>query len=290
MTNSGQIPPHSEQLIVSIPAEHVLLLRFNRPRSLNAMTPTMHSDIKAILDWFDEEPSLWCVLVGIVTGEGRAFCAGADLKAWNKDQQSGRSNEQELVASSVHGFGAISRRTVSSKPIIAAVNGSAYGGGVEMLLNCDLVIASEDAVFALPEVKRGVVAAQGGKGTVVFIPRISGTAGHQFASEMLLLGDTISASDARNRFAFVNLVVPKAEVLTQALKWANTICQNSPDAVQSTKRGLILTRQLGGVEQATVAHAWSSESKRAYKGTNIKEGLKAFAEKRSPSWSNPAKL
>lgn len=87
----------------------------------------------------------------------------ASCHRWHQNQQGGQSNEQEQVASSVHGFGSISRRSTSSKPLIAAVNGGAYGGGVEMLLNCDLVIASEEAEFALPEVKRGVVAAQGGR-------------------------------------------------------------------------------------------------------------------------------
>lgn len=82
---------------------------------------------------------------------------------WNKRQQSGNAGDEgEETISDIHGFGSISRRTTSSKPIIAAVNGGAYGGGVEILLNCDLVIASEDATFALPEVKRGVAAVQGG--------------------------------------------------------------------------------------------------------------------------------
>lgn len=120
-----------------------------------------------------------CHRVVVVTGEGRSFCAGADLKAlvksslqhcnciysyyrWNHNQQSNIITEQERISSSVNGFGSISRRRTSVKPIICAVNGGAYGGGVEMILNCDIVVASEDAKFALPEVKRGVVAIQGG--------------------------------------------------------------------------------------------------------------------------------
>jgi enoyl-CoA hydratase/carnithine racemase len=171
-----------------------------------------------------------------------------------------------------------------SKPIIAAVNGIAFGGGMEMILNCDLVIASEDAVFALPEVKRGVVASQGG------IPRIKAAVGHQLASEMLLLGRTVSAVEAYERFGFVNMVVPKAQLLQTAIEWAFMITQNSPDAVQSTKRALIETAKHGDVEQATVAHIRSPESTRTYQGENIKEGLQAFQEKRKPIWTNPAKL
>ncbi|KIM35608.1 hypothetical protein M413DRAFT_449653 [Hebeloma cylindrosporum] len=271
-----QPPQHSSEVKVAFPAEHVLLLTFNRPKQLNAMTPRMSEDLKVLLDWFEDEPDLWVV---IVTGEGRIFCAGADLKAWNNDQQSGITREQENVAANVHGFGSISRRQ-SNKPIIAAVVGGAYGGGMEMLLNCDLVIASDDAKFALPEVKRGVVAIQGG------IPRLASTAGHQLASEMLLLGKTIDAADARNRFGFVNTVVPASEVISTALATAQQIVVNSPDAVQSTKHGLLLAQKLN-FSESVLTHAWSPHSRQVYKGVNIKEGLKAFAEKRSPAWANP---
>ncbi|KAI0673640.1 enoyl-CoA hydratase/carnithine racemase [Trametes maxima] len=275
-------PAHSDEIKVAFPQEHVLLLTFNRPKSLNAVTPTMTDDVKAVLDWFDSEPSLWIV---IITGEGRAFCAGADLIEWNKRQAGGGAEEdQQRIIRDVDGFASISRRYGSSKPMIAAVNGGAYGGGVEMILNCDLVIASEEAMLALPEVKRGVVAVQGG------MPRLARIAGHQLASEMLLLGKPISAKDAATRFGFVNKVVPKAEVLSTALAWAAEIAQNSPDAVQSTKRALLLANRHGSVEDTVVAHVSSKESKRAFTSENILEGLKAFTEKRKPSWKNPAKL
>ncbi|KAL0955424.1 hypothetical protein HGRIS_001670 [Hohenbuehelia grisea] len=202
-------PRTSEQIKVSFPAEHVLLITFSRPKSLNAMGAQMTRDMRDVLNWFDAEPSLWVI---IVTGTGRAFCAGADLKAWNDEQQSGDSSEQERSATDIYGFGAISRRVSSGKPIIAAVNGLAMGGGVEMLTNCDIVVASEEAKFALPEVKRGVVAVAGG------IPRLARTSGHQvscrnlyaesplnhtpmqLASELILTGKTISATEARDRF------------------------------------------------------------------------------------------
>lgn len=101
--------------------------------------------------------------VVIITGEGQVFCGGGDLKVWHHKQSSGTSTEVEEMATSLHGFASITRRHTSLKPMIAAVNGPAYGGGVEILLNCDLVIASQDAVFALPEVKRGIMAGQGGQ-------------------------------------------------------------------------------------------------------------------------------
>ncbi|KAF9055721.1 enoyl-CoA hydratase/carnithine racemase [Panaeolus papilionaceus] len=274
-----QPPAHSEEVKVAFPAPHILLLTFNRPKSLNAMTPQMSDSLKRLLDWFENEPELWVV---IVTGEGRLFCAGADLLQWNKNKQSGNSNEEGDIVGNAHGFGSISRRT-STKPIIAAVVGGAYGGGVEMILNCDLVVASEDAKFALPEVKRGVVAIQGG------IPRLAHIAGHQLASEMLLLGRTVSAVEARDRFGFVNALAPARRVLPTALDMAKQIIANSPDAVQSTKRGLILT-QKHNVFDTVSTHASSAESRRVYDGDNIKEGLKAFAEKRAPRWANPPKL
>lgn len=272
-------PIHSQEVKVAFPTPHVLLLTFNRPKALNAMTPTMSSDMKKLLDWFEDEPELWVV---IVTGEGRIFCAGADLIEWNNNQQADDTNEQERVVAGVYGFGSISRRQ-STKPIIAAVNGGAYGGGMEMVLNCDLVVAADEAKFALPEVKRGVIAIQGG------IPRLAQAVGHQLASELLLTGKTIGAVEARDRFGFVNTVVPASSVVPAAVKLAEQIIANSPDAVQSTKYGLLLSQKHNHSETFTT-HVLSSQSKRVYKGMNIKEGLKAFTEKRSPVWKNPPKL
>ena len=157
-----------------------MLLTFNRPKALNAVNDELRLTVNAVLTWFEEHPELWCVgfcrrhsggsdfcyRVVVITGEGSTFCAGADLLEWKRKQERGEAG-QTRDSGMENGFAAISRRN-SSKPIIAAVNGSAYGGGVEVLLNCDLVIASEQAVFALPEVKRGVVAVQGGSCRVVF--------------------------------------------------------------------------------------------------------------------------
>lgn len=284
MTNVLNVPVAlSNQTKISFPSQHVLLLTLNRPEALNAMTAEMERDIAMLMNWFDNEPELWVI---IITGNGRIFCAGADLKAWYTRQHTDgqATNDHERTLANVYGFGAISRRRTSSKPMIAAVNGGAYGGGMEMLLNCDIIIADENAVFAMPEVKRGVVAALGG------MPRLSRVAGHQLASEMLLLGRSVTATEARDRFRFVNEVVPLSSLLDTAISYAKRIIENSPDAVQSTKHALVSSLQEGGVDEAFIKHAWSSESKRVYLGTNIKEGLKAFTEKRKPVWTNPAKL
>ncbi|PFH47580.1 hypothetical protein AMATHDRAFT_67495 [Amanita thiersii Skay4041] len=280
MSGLTQPPTTSDQLRLSFPAEHVLLLTLNRPKALNAMTPGMEQDLKQALDWFENEPHLWVV---IVTGAGRAFCAGADLKAWNDRQKNGSvSSEQEGLAANVYGFGSISRRK-SRKPIIAAVNGGAYGGGMEILVNCDIVIASSEAKFSFPEVKRGVVAIAGG------IPRVGRICGHQLASELLLTGKTIGAAEAQTRFGFVNTVVPPDQVLPCAISVAKEITANSPDAVQSTKVALLLA-QKHNVDETYVTHIWSPETRRVYAGENIKEGLQAFVDKRKPAWKNPAKL
>ncbi|CCM03660.1 uncharacterized protein FIBRA_05804 [Fibroporia radiculosa] len=267
----------------------------------------MEGDISKVLHWFDNEPSLWFVLtssvhgdshlsytrVVVITGEGRMFCAGADLIAWNKRSEAGLlGDEGESIISDTDGFGSISRRYSSSKPMIAAVNGGAYGGGMELIMNCDLVIAGENAKFAFPEVKRGVVAIQGGMRSYLLwnIDHLIGTTSNLLASELLLLGRTITATEAAIRFGFINQVVPDDQVLQTALHWAADINANSPDAVQSTKRALLLANRIASVEDVVVAHARSKETIRQQTSTNIKEGLKAFTEKRRPVWTNPAKL
>ncbi|KAJ7064898.1 enoyl-CoA hydratase/carnithine racemase [Mycena amicta] len=268
-------PKVSAEIIVEFPKPHVLLVTFNRPKSLNAFTPQMLEDLRQLLNWFEDEPELWVV---VFTGAGRIFSAGADLKAWDRNEQTGKRQHSDSILTEIHGFGSVSRR-VSKKPFIAAVNGSTYGGGTEFIINCDLVVASKDATFALPEVKRGVVAIQGA------IPRLSRIAGHQLASEMLLLGDPIKADDARNRFGFVNVVVPTADVLPTALDLAEKITANSPDSIQSTKTGLLLA-QNHPTEVTVALQTRSQEHQGQMLGDNVKEGLRAFNEKRPPAWKN----
>ncbi|CAE6446047.1 unnamed protein product [Rhizoctonia solani] len=270
-------PSHDSHLILSYPAKHVLQLTLNRPRSLNAMTNEFKADIGRVMDWFEKENELWVV---IITGNGRAFCAGQDLKNWKKNQDAGSRREAEDMAEDVNGFASIARRRCI-KPIIAAVNGIAMGGGVEMLLNCDLVVASRDAKLGLPEVKRGVVALAGG------IPRLQRIAGHQFAAELLLTGRAITAEEAHTKYRFVTSVVPPSQVLSTAIDLAKEIVSNSPDAVWSTKKALLDGQAYGNLEEAVVKHNLSEESKRVFQGDNIREGLAAFSEKRKPVWGNP---
>jgi len=247
------------------------------------MSREMETSLTLLLNWFQDNGDYW---VAILSGNGRIFCAGADLVEWLKREYTGLgtqiTGDQEKLVSTPHGFGSISRRHSLNKPIIAAVNGGAFGGGTEMILNCDIVIAEEDAKFALPEVKRGVIASAGG------IPRLLRVSGYQLAAEMLLLGRNVSAVEARDRFRFVNEVVPRGRAVETAIAWALRICENSPDAVQATKHGLMLGLLRGGIDDAFTSHAWGDASKKAWLGDNIKEGLSAFVEKRKPVWGNPS--
>lgn len=175
------------------------------------------------------------------------------------------------------GFAALSRRT-GRKPIIAAVNGIAYGGGTECIVNCDMVVAARKATFALPEVKRGVVAMAGA------LPRIVRTIGRQRAMEMALTGRTVPAEEARE-WGLVNKVVGdgEGEVVQAAVDYAKMIAENSPDAVIVSREGIKMGWEGIGAEDATrVANdAWYP---RLASGENIKEGVRAFVEKRKPKW------
>lgn len=175
------------------------------------------------------------------------------------------------------GFGAISRRN-GRKPIIAAVNGIAFGGGTELIVNCDLVVAAQKAAFALPEVKRGVVAMAGA------LPRIVRTIGRQRAMEMALTGRIVPAQEAKE-WGLVNKVVGdgEGEVVAAAVEYAKMIAENSPDAVIVSREGIKMGWEGVGAEDATRI-ANDSWYPRLLAGENIKEGVKAFVEKRKPRW------
>ncbi|KAF2237021.1 ClpP/crotonase [Viridothelium virens] len=265
-------PPTAKYAILSFPTPEILLVTLNRPDQLNCINLDGHIELDAIWSWLDGEPSL---RVGIVTGSGRAFCAGADLKEWNTNNTTG--TRRSMPPS---GFAALSRRS-GKKPIIAAVNGLAYGGGMEAAVNCDIVVASSGASFALPEVKRGVVALAGA------LPRLVRTVGKQRAMEMALTGRTYGTSEMQ-RWGVVNEVVGDAEgkgkgVVQRAVEVAAEIAANSPDAVVVSREGVKLGWEGIGVEDGTrfMAESWYP---RLVEGENIREGVRAFVEKRRPKW------
>ncbi|KAJ5273109.1 Crotonase core [Penicillium angulare] len=279
MPNFTIQPPTPQHALLSYPAPYVLLVTLNRPKELNCINSQGHNDLHDIWEWMDEEPSL---RVGIITGTGRAFCAGADLKEWNN-----RASNNGRATTPSSGFGGLARRK-GKKPVIAAVNGLCFGGGSEMIINSDLVLASSRSVFGLPEVKRGVVAQAGA------LPRLVRTVGKQRAMEMALTGRNVLPAEAE-RWGLVNEVVDIEkdlslekgnEILVQrAVVVAGTIAGNSPDAVLVTREGIKLGWEGIGADEATVmlSENWM---KRLYNGENIKEGLKAFVEKRAPVWKD----
>lgn len=178
------------------------------------------------------------------------------------------------------GFGGLSRRQ-GKKPVIAAVNGLAYGGGFELIINCDLIIASSSASFALPEVKRGVAALAGA------LPRLARTVGRQRAMEMAMTGRTLSAEEGKT-WGFVNEIVRDGEAVNKAMEYAEMISDNSPDSVIVSREGIKMGWESVGAEEGSrlMNELWG---KRLNEGANLQEGVRAFVEKRKPRWV-PSKL
>ncbi|OAL35559.1 hypothetical protein AYO20_05178 [Fonsecaea nubica] len=286
-TLSKPPPPLPEKVVLLFPQPSVLVVVLNNPRGLNCLSIAVHWALHHLLEWYDGEGSLRCC---VVTGQGRAFCAGADLKEWNDSnarRAEGRQGGERVLPNS--GFGAVSRRA-GKKPVIGAVNGLAFGGGMEMVANMDLVVAAKSATFALPEVKRGVVALGGA------LPRLVRTVGRPRAMEMALTGRTVSAAEARE-WGIVNAVTDNAPVdadildrpvVKKALEYAAEICNNSPDSVIITRAGIVQGWDDGSAEHATQTTI-DIYSTRLHDGENIHEGVRAFVEKRAPRWV-PSKL
>lgn len=279
MSNLRNAPPTTtKDLDISFPTPRVLLVTMQR--GYNMLNMEMQHTLSAIWKWYDTEPSLRCA---IITGSGKSFCAGADLKEWlatrlpsSKSQSSGPGYGGASWGEISGGFGGMSRR-VGKKPIIGAVNGLCLGGGMEMAVNCDLVISSTRAEFGLPEVKRGVFAKMGALGRIVrFI-------GLQRASELALLGDSISPQKA-HEWGIVNLVVEHEQVVTKAVEWAEKIASNSPDSIIVSRMGMLMSLEHGSLERGTQLVNDSLEVRGLENGQNIEEGLRSFKEKRATRW------
>ncbi|KAG9825728.1 enoyl-CoA hydratase, partial [Aureobasidium melanogenum] len=156
-------PPRTSVYNVTFPEPGIMLVTINRPAQMNSIPMSGHLEGQALFGWFDDEPSL---TVAIVTGAGpKAFCAGGDLKQ-QRDTPYGAEPQQQQQPMAPSGVAGLSRRT-GKKPVIAAVNGFAFGGGAEICLNCDIVIAAKQATFGMPEVLRGLYAGAGGLSRVV---------------------------------------------------------------------------------------------------------------------------
>ncbi|KAJ4252787.1 hypothetical protein NW762_010693 [Fusarium torreyae] len=210
-------PPDTKSCLISSPLPGVLLVLINRSKTSNSLTVDASYELASVFAWFDQEP---CYRVAIISGVGKVFCAGADLKEWMANNQKGV--RMDLPES---GFGGVSFRG-GKKPIIAAVNGPAHGGGCEMIVNCDIVIASSTATFSLPEVKRGVTPFGGA------LPRIMRTIGRQRAAEMALTGRAVTA-DEMKEWGICNFVVVGQSVVDKALEYARMIAGEKHDQFEA---------------------------------------------------------
>lgn len=246
---------------------NILIVTMNRPEVYNAVHADMHREMAQCWDEFAADQNLW---VAILTGAGdKAFCAGNDLKA--TAQGGGRTEPQKT------GFAGLSARYDLEKPIIAAVNGFAMGGGFETALSCDIILASEAAKFALPEVKVGFFAAASG------VPRLSRYIGRLAAQEMMITGRTIDAHEAL-RMGCCNEVVAADALMDRALEMAEQICTVSPSSVKATKRVLNHLAQQEGMHES-IQYSLEVIADLA-KTQDFKEGVTAFVEKRAPNWVN----
>lgn len=261
---------------VEIVEGRILLVTITRPKALNSIPVKYGSTFIKLWEAYEEDENLICA---VLTGEGKVFCAGADLKDWLATVSSGDGKKPKLEA----GFLGISDRS-TRKPIIAALNGSSYGGGTETVVNCDLAVAVKTATLSLPEVRRGVTALAGA------LPRIGRQLGLKRANELALVGEPITAHQALE-WGLLNKVVDKVEdVVPAALEYARKIALGSPEAISGS---LISIRR--GFEDTKLSVSEASklgsqlELKEAQEMDNIGEGLVAFKEKRAPKWS-PAKL
>ena len=242
---------------------HILTVTLNRPEVMNALHPPASFELSKVFDDFAADPELW---VAILTGAGRAFSAGNDLKY----QAAG--GRIEMPPS---GFAGLTSRFDLEKPLIAAVNGVALGGGFEIALACDLVLASEAASFGLPEPRVGLAALAGG------LHRLPRQIGSKPAMGLILTGRRIPAADAL-ALGIVNEVVPPADLLPAARRWAGWILECSPVSVRASKRVVQEGLRHASLEEAMTARY---EVLRALVSSeDFVEGPRAFAAKRRPQW------
>lgn len=244
----------------------LLIVTLNRPERYNALHFPAHFELAEVWDEFAADPELW---VAIVTGAGdRAFCAGNDLRY----QAEGHVRKRCPT-----GFAGLTDRYDLNKPVIAAVNGFAMGGGFETALACDLIIAAENAIFALPEPRVGLMAGAGG---VHRLPRIIG---QKRALGMILTGRRVGAAEGKE-LGFVNEVVPEGEAVAGSRRWAEQILECAPISIRASKEAVY-----AGMNEATVEAAIArtyEEQHVLIDSADYIEGPKAFAEKRAPVWQN----
>jgi len=252
-----------DELILTETHGQVGLITINRPQAMNALNNQLMRELMDALDAFDKNEGIGAM---VIAGNEKAFAAGADIK-----EMADRTIEQMMDRDHVAVFGRI--RTIR-KPVIAAVSGWALGGGCEIALSCDMIVASESAKFGLPEVTIGVIPGAGGT------QRLVRAVGKAIAMEMILNNRTLSAQEAL-QFGLLNQVVPVSDFLNEALKLAEEIAARAPLAMRAAKKMINQSYERflsDGLEQEKQVfyNLFGSEDQ--------KEGMQAFIEKRKPEW------
>ena len=242
---------------------HLLIIRLNRPEARNAVNGDLAQGVEAAIDELESTDELWA---GVLAANGKVFSAGADLKAI------AQGKDAEL-ATKRGGFGGLVRRE-RTKPLIAAVHSSAFAGGFELVIACDMIVAADDAKFGLPEVKRSLVALAGG------LVELPGLIGEKLAYELALLGDPIDAQRLYGA-GLINRLVPKDDVEATAVKMGEALCENGPLAVRASRQIIAKGRDLDTAARWSMANEVGLP---VFRSADAKEGATAFVQKRKPVW------
>ena len=264
-TTAGSQAPEPRYVHVAFPIEHVALVTFDRQDALNALNFALIAELTDALERLDRDPSCRCI---VLTGAGeRAFAAGADIKELARQTPTSLTVDDEF-----HRWERIKR---IRKPIVAAVRGVALGGGCELAMACDMIVAAEDAKFGQPEIRLGVMPGAGGT------QRLTRAIGKAKTMELVLTGDNIGAREAEAR-GLVTRVVPAEATLEAALELAGRIAALPPVAVIAAKEAVNRAQELSleaglEFERRNFFLLFATEDKQ--------EGMAAFAEKRPPTWS-----
>ncbi|MDQ7858681.1 MAG: enoyl-CoA hydratase-related protein [Armatimonadota bacterium] len=247
---------------------HLIVVTLNRPEVRNALHREATDELDAVWDAFEADPEL---RVAVLTGAGdRAFCAGYDVRA-----SSERRGAAFLADRHPRGIGGLTHRFDLTKPVVAAVNGYALGGGFELALACDLIVAAEHAEFGFPEPRLGLMAMDGG------MHRLARQVPLKLAMSLLLTGRRVRADEAA-RIGFVNEVVPLADLLATARRWAALMLECAPLSVRGTKE-----MTMAGLDLPLPAAMGllTPAASRAMASADQDEGVAAFREKRAPRWT-----
>jgi len=252
------------EMILAETRGRVGLITLNRPQAMNALNNQLMRELMDALEAFDKNDDVGAM---VITGNEKAFAAGADIK-----EMAGKSIQQMMDTDHISAFGRI--RTIR-KPVIAAVSGWTLGGGCEVALSCDMIVASESAKFGQPEINIGVIPGAGGT------QRLTHAVGKAIAMEMILNDRRLTAQEAY-QFGMINRVVPVERYLDEALKLAEEIAARAPMAARAAKK------MINQTFERTLSDGLVAEKQEFYNlfaTEDQKEGMQAFVEKRKPTWT-----